>query len=72
MACKHSNYYGTTVGFVCRDCGVILPERPTAAPADPEPVKTETPAEPEPAPIKKTAPKKAPAKKTTTRGRAKK
>ena len=60
MACKHSNYYGTTVGFVCRDCGAILPERPTAAPADPEP-----------APIKKTpAPKKAPAKKTT--GRAKK
>lgn len=71
MACKHSNYYGTTVGFVCRDCGAILSERPTAAPADPEPVKTETPAEPEPAPIKKTpASKKAPAKKTT--GRAKK
>ena len=66
MACNHKNYYGTSVGFVCRDCGAILPERPTGI-ADPELVKAEEPA----AEIEKKEPaKKAPAKKTT--GRAKK
>ena len=70
MACNHKNFYGTTVGFVCRDCGAILPERPTAAPADPEPAKIEEPAA-DPEPVKAPV-KKAPAKKTTTKGRAKK
>ena len=64
MACKHVNYYGTTVGCVCRDCGEILKTRPDPV-KDPEPVETPA-ADPE---IEAPAKKAAPAKKTKGRTR---